>query len=118
MVCAELDLVALLCERVWCGHYARIVDQDVQAGLARQETFCCGGDAGERGEVEGQVDDFGGVRDGGLDILDSGFCFGGSAGGEVDFRGVMGSEVFDCLFAESSVACVVALGNVLGGGMR
>jgi len=99
VICAELDFVALLGGRVRGPHYARVVDEHVEAGFARLEGVGGGGDGGEGGEVEGQVDNLAGVGDLGFDVCDGGFGFGCCAGGEVDSCWGVRGEVGYCLLA-------------------
>ena len=91
MVRPELQLVPFLGEAVRCHHHARVVDQDIETGLAREKGRCGGGDGREGREVQGEVLDRGGggIGEGGLELLDRGLGFGFAARGEVDARGGM-----------------------------
>lgn len=107
VICAELDLVALLGSRVRGRHDAGVVDEHVEAGFARLEGVGGGGDGGEGGEVEGQVGYLAGVGHLGFDVGDGGFGFGCGAGGEVDSCWGVRGEVGYCLLAQAGVACEV-----------
>lgn len=95
---AELDLIALLSEAVRCHHDAGIVDQYVEALLARLERRGGGCNRREGRQVEREVFNCGRGACA-LKVGDGSGRFGGRARGEVDARGRVGGKVGDGLLA-------------------
>lgn len=72
MVRAKLDFVAFFGRAVRARHYTGVVDQDVETRFRVVECGGCVGDGGERGEVEGEMDDFAALWDCIADVFDCG----------------------------------------------
>ena len=104
VVGAELDFIAVFCQRRGLGHDAGVVHQDVEPGVFLQKGLRGGSDGREGGEVEFEVfDDGGGVGDGGRDAFHGGIVFGLGAGAEVDLCGIVWCEMEERLIAQASV---------------
>ena len=99
MIRAELYLVSFLGGAVWWRHDTSIVDQDIESRFLALERRCCVGNGRKRRQVEREKNNLAGIWHAVLDVGDGIAGFGFGTSGEVNARGVVGSEVCDGLFA-------------------